>query len=313
MMRNSKILVSIVTPFFNEEDGVDVFFSAVFSEIGRLSQFEFEIVCVDDGSRDGTLAKLLEIKRQDGRLKVVELTRNFGKEAALSAGLDEARGQAVIPFDADLQDPPTLIGRLLAAWQQSNVDVVLAKRSDRTSDSVAKRMTAASYYGVHNLLSAVKIPPNVGDCRLMSRPVVDALKRLPEKQRFMKGLFAWVGFQSITVEYVRERRVTGRSKFSGWRLWNFALEGITSFSSWPLRVWTYIGMTGACATLTYALFILLRTLIYGVDVPGYASILVSILFFGSLQLVGLGVLGEYIGRIYIESKDRPAYLVRKMH
>lgn len=306
-------LVSIVCPFYNEGSGVTAFYEAMAAEMACLSRYDFEVVCVDDGSKDDTLARLIALSETDARFRVLELSRNFGKEAALTAGLDATHGDVVIPIDADLQDPPSLIGRLLDAWQQSNADVVLAKRSDRASDSAAKRFSAAAFYDMHNWLSQIKIPANVGDCRLMTRPVVEALKRLPEKQRFMKGLFAWVGFKSVTIEYTREKRFAGASKFSGWKLWNFALEGITSFSSVPLRIWMYVGMVGAVVTLAYGMFILLRTLIQGVDVPGYASLLVSILFFGSLQLIGLGVLGEYVGRIYMESKHRPTYLVRKTY
>lgn len=310
---NARQLISIVCPFYNEGPGVTAFYEAMAAEMTLLSAYDFEVVCVDDGSKDDTLIRLIALSDSDARFKVVELSRNFGKEAALTAGLDASHGDAVIPIDADLQDPPSLIGRLIKAWEESGVDVVLAKRSDRASDSAAKRFTAAAFYDMHNRMSQIKIPANVGDCRLMTRNVVEALKLLPEKQRFMKGLFAWVGFKSVTIEYAREKRFAGASKFSGWKLWNFALEGITSFSSWPLRVWTYIGMVCALVTFSYGLFILLRTLIQGVDVPGYASLLVSILFFGSLQLIGVGVLGEYIGRIYMESKHRPTYLVRKIH
>lgn len=308
-----KPLISIVCPFYNEGSGVAAFYEAVAAEMAILVSYDFEVVCVDDGSKDDTLTRLIALAGNDPRFRVVELSRNFGKEAALTAGLDASHGDAVIPIDADLQDPPSLIGRLIKAWEETGADVVLAKRSDRASDSAAKRFSAAAFYDMHNWVSQIKIPANVGDCRLMTRPVVEALKLLPEKQRFMKGLFAWVGFKSVTIEYTREKRFAGSSKFSGWKLWNFALEGITSFSSWPLRVWTYIGMFGALVTLSYGLFIVLRTLIQGVDVPGYASLLVSILFFGSLQLIGLGVLGEYVGRIYMESKHRPTYLVRKVH
>lgn len=306
-------LISIVCPFYNEGPGVSAFYDAMTAEFAQLPRYEFEVVCVDDGSKDDTLARLIALADNDARFRVVELSRNFGKEAALTAGLDAAHGDAVIPIDADLQDPPALIGRLIAAWEESGADVVLAKRSDRASDSVAKRFSAAAFYDMHNWVSQIKIPANVGDCRLMTRMVVDALKQLPEKQRFMKGLFAWVGFKTVTIEYTREKRFAGSSKFSGWKLWNFALEGITSFSSLPLRIWTYVGMVGALVTLGYGLFIVLRTIIQGVDVPGYASLLVSILFFGSLQLMGLGMLGEYVGRIYMESKRRPTYLVRKVY
>lgn len=310
----TKPKISIVCPFYNEGPGVMAFYDAMIREIAALEERYFvEFICVDDGSRDDTLSRLIVLAEQDSRFSVIELSRNFGKEAALTAGLNAALGDAVIPIDADLQDPPALIGRLIQAWEKSGADVVLAKRSDRNSDTLAKRFSAAAFYDMHNWVSQIKIPANVGDCRLMTRMVVEALKQLPEKQRFMKGLFAWVGFRTVTIEYTREKRYAGTSKFSGWKLWNFALEGITSFSSLPLRIWTYIGMAGALVTLTYGLFIVLRTLIHGVDVPGYASILVSILFFGSLQLIGLGMLGEYVGRIYMESKHRPTYLVRKVY
>jgi glycosyltransferase involved in cell wall biosynthesis len=279
----------------------------------RLVDYDFEVICVDDGSTDGTLRALIDISGQDSRFRVIELSRNFGKEAALSAGLDAAMGDIIIPMDADLQDPPSLIHDLVKAWEQSDVDVVLAKRSDRTTDSAIKRLSAAVFYNTYNRLSHMKIPNNVGDCRLMTRQVVEALKLMPEKQRFMKGLFTWVGFKAVTIEYQRQKRVSGKSKFSGWKLWNFALEGITSFSSLPLRVWTYVGVIGALCTFSYGLFIVFRTLTAGTDLPGYASLLVSILFFGSMQLIGLGVLGEYIGRIYMESKRRPTYLIRKTY
>ena len=292
---------------------MSAFYDAMTAEFAQLPGYKFEVVCVDDGSTDDTLARLMAMADKDSRFRVLELSRNFGKEAALTAGLDAAHGDAVIPIDADLQDPPALIGRLVAAWEESGADVVLAKRSERGSDSAAKRFSAAAFYDMHNWVSQIKIPANVGDCRLMTRMVVDALKQLPEKQRFMKGLFAWVGFKTVTIEYTREKRFAGTSKFSGWKLWNFALEGITSFSSLPLRIWTYVGMAGALVTLVYGLFIIFRTFILGVDVPGYASLLVSILFFGSLQLMGLGMLGEYVGRIYMESKQRPTYLVRQVY
>ena len=310
---DSKLLVSLVCPFHNEETGVDAFYEAITQEFSQLDAFNFEVVCVDDGSKDRTLELLIALSQKDSRFQVLELSRNFGKEAALTAGLDHAQGDLIIPLDSDLQDPPSLIGRLIRAWEESGADVVLAKRVDRQSDSLSKRLSAAAFYDTYNYLAHVKIPTNVGDCRLMTRIVVDALKLLPEKQRFMKGLFAWVGFKTVTIDYVRQSRTTGTTKFSGWKLWNFALEGITSFSSLPLRVWTYMGMTGALITVIYALFIVVRTLIYGVDLPGYASLFVAVLFLGSIQLIGIGVLGEYIGRTYMESKRRPTYLIRKTY
>jgi glycosyltransferase involved in cell wall biosynthesis len=311
-MTSAPALISLVVPFYNEETAIGVFRDAILGLMEQCHSVQFEVVCIDDGSRDQTLIHLLQLHQDDPRFRVLELSRNFGKEAALTAGLDAAKGDAVIPFDADLQDPPELIPLLIAEWQKG-AEVVLARRSDRTSDSLLKRKTAELFYRLHNHISNVNLPPNVGDFRLMDRSVVDALKCLPERQRFMKGLFAWVGFRTATVDYARPARSAGETKFSSWKLWNFALEGITSFSTVPLRIWSYIGGFCALLTLIYASFIVLRTLITGVDVPGYASLLVAILFFGSLQLMSVGLLGEYIGRIYLETKQRPAYIVRKEH
>lgn len=312
---STKLLVSLVCPFYNEELGVHALYEAVCQEISQLElgRYEFEVICVDDGSEDDTLKHLIKLTLEDQRFKVVELSRNFGKEAALTAGLDLAKGDLIIPLDSDLQDPPSLIGQLIRAWENSDADVVLAKRNDRRSDSFSKRITAAAFYDTYNFMAHLKIPTDVGDCRLMTRIVVDALKLLPEKQRFMKGLFAWVGFKTITIDYVRQPRVAGSTKFSIWKLWNFALEGITSFSTLPLRFWTYIGVTGALVTVTYGFFIMLRTLIFGADIPGYASLFVGLLFLGSVQLIGIGVLGEYMGRTYMEAKNRPTYLIRKTY
>lgn len=305
-------LISIVVPFYNEGEGVRAFYAGISALINQKNNIDYELVCVDDGSRDDTLAQLVALVGKDPKVRVVELSRNFGKEPALTAGLDVARGDAIIPMDADLQDPPELIPRLIEEWRQG-ADVVLARRSDRSSDTYLKRKTAEWFYRCHNRLSHIDIPENVGDFRLMDRSVVDALKQLPERQRFMKGLFAWVGFKVVSVDYVRPPRVAGDSKFSGWRLWNFAIEGITSFSTVPLKIWTYIGAASATLTFGYAGLIILRTLIYGKDLPGYASLLVSILFFGSLQLIGIGILGEYLGRVYMETKQRPIYLIRKQY
>lgn len=302
--------VSIVLPCYNEEATLSHFYRAITPVLASVPDVRFEILCVEDGSRDGTLSELLALARGDARIRVLELTRNFGKEAALTAGIDAARGDAVIPIDADLQDPPELIPVLIDRWRQG-AEVVLARRIDRRADSFIKRKMAEWFYRAHNRLSDVQIPANIGDFRLMDRKVVEALKRLPERQRFMKGLFAWVGFRTTSVDYVRNPRIAGPSKFSGWKLWNLALEGITSFSTAPLRIWTYIGCFGAMMTFLYAAFIVFRTLVRGVDLPGYASLLVAILFFGSLQLVSIGLLGEYIGRIYLETKQRPTYLVRR--
>jgi polyisoprenyl-phosphate glycosyltransferase len=302
--------ISIVAPFFNEELAVQHFYEAIKGIFNSLPNYVLELVCVDDGSSDGTLSQLVLLSKQDARIQVIEFSRNFGKEAALSAGIDFSTGDAVIPIDVDLQDPPGLIPEMISLWERG-AEVVLAKRVDRSSDTALKRVTASLFYRFHNFLSSeVQLPENVGDFRLMDRLVVDALKRLPERRRFMKGLFAWVGFKTISIDYVRASRAVGNSKFSGWKLWNFALEGITSFSLIPLKVWTYIGMLGAIFAFFYAIFVIIKTLIFGIDLPGYASLLVVTLFFGSLQLISLGIIGEYIGRIYFESKGRPLYIVR---
>lgn len=305
-------VVSLVVPFYNEGDGVEYFFQAIVPVLDSVADIRFEVVCVDDGSRDDTLPRLVALIARDRRFRVVELSRNFGKEAALTAGIEVARGDAIILIDADLQDPPELIPTLIVEWQRG-AEVVLARRKDRAADSFMKRKTAELFYRLQNRLSGVAIPENVGDFRLMDRVAVEAMKTLPERHRFMKGLFAWVGFKTVTVDYARKSRVAGATKFSGWKLWNLALEGITSFSTLPLKVWTYVGLSGALVTLFYGIFIVLRTLIYGRDVAGYASLLVAILFLGSLQLISIGVLGEYVGRIYLETKQRPNYIVRKQY
>jgi glycosyltransferase involved in cell wall biosynthesis len=311
-MQPEQKLVSVVVPFFNEEDGVVSFRDQLLAQLDLIADVSFEIICVDDGSKDGTLAALRAVADQDARFKVIELSRNFGKEAALTAGLDFAGGDAVIPIDADLQDPPEVIAAMIAAWR-AGAEVVEAKRVDRSTDSLVKRKSAAWFYKLHNRLSKTKISENVGDFRLMDRVVVDALKRLPERQRFMKGLFAWVGFRTVTIDYARAARAAGETKFSFFSLWNFAMEGFTSFSTAPLKLWTYLGVASAVLTFAYGVFIVLRTLISGIEVPGYASLLVAVLFFGSVQLISIGLLGEYIGRIYIETKLRPVYIVRKIY
>ena len=310
--RTTHPLISIVTPFFNESTGVLLFFEEVLETTRRIEGVRFEFICIDDGSEDNTLSHLITLASADSRIRVIELSRNFGKESALTAGIDAARGDAIIPMDGDLQDPPELIATLIEKWREG-AEIVLARRIDRHSDSWLKRNTATWFYRAHNAFSEVRIPPNVGDFRLMDRVAIDALKRMPERQRFMKGLFSWVGFRTEIVDYVRGSRKVGNSKFSGWKLWNFAIDGFTSFSTAPLKIWIYAGATGAFLSFLYGSYILVRTLVMGIDWPGYASMMVVVLFMGSLQLLSIGVLGEYIGRIYIESKQRPNYLVRALH
>lgn len=300
--------LSIVCPMYNEEEALTPFLDRLLPILADTGE-SFEIICVNDGSRDATLERLLDARQQYPGIIVLNLSRNFGKEAALTCGINHAKGDAVIPIDADLQDPPELIPEMLALWHQG-FDVVLAQRTDRSSDHLLKRKTAEWFYLLHNAISDSPIPPNVGDFRLMDRKVVEALKALPERRRFMKGLFAWVGFRQAVIPYSREARQAGMSKFSGWHLWNFALEGITSFSTAPLRIWTYLGLCIALVAFAYGTFIVGRVLLLGRDMPGYASLITVILFLGGVQLIGLGVLGEYLGRIYLETKGRPVYIVR---
>ena len=299
--------ISIIAPCYNEEETIEPFLRRIEEILTQINE-PYEIVFINDGSRDNTLNVLLNAKQNFKNIRIINFSRNFGKEAALTAGLDKARGEAAIPIDVDLQDPPELIKELVAKWREG-YDVVLAKRADRTSDSFAKRVSADLFYKLNGKISNVDIPNNVGDFRLMSKRVVEALKQLPENQRFMKGLFAWVGFKTIAIEYVREKREAGQSSFNGWKLWNFALDGITSFSTLPLRIWLYIGALVSFLSFLYGSFIILKTLIFGVDLPGYASLAVIMLFLGGIQLIGIGILGEYIGRIYSESKCRPSYII----
>ena len=310
MIENKK--VSIVTPFFNEKDSIDLFYREICLVIKQVVNIDFEVICVDDGSSDETLARLVSIANSDSRFIVIELSRNYGKEAALTAGIDAASGDAVIPIDADLQAPPELIQDMILEWI-NGAEVVLARRIDRTSDSLLKRKTAELFYKYYNYISDIEIPSNVGDFRLLDRIVVDAVKNLPERQRFMKGIFAWVGFRTVILDYKRKERKKGKTSFSWTSLFKLAVEGITSFSTAPLRIWSVIGIFGSLFSLTYAFWIAIRTMVYGIDIPGYASLLIAIIFFGSMQLVSVGVLGEYIGRIYIETKKRPLYIVRKQY
>ena len=305
-------LLTLAVPFYNEAATIQAFADAILPVLDSVPDTQWEIVCVDDGSSDGTLLKLVALAQVDPRFRVLEFSRNFGKEAALTAAIDAAKGAAVVPIDADLQDPPELIAQMVQAWR-NGAEVVLARRSDRSSDGMMKRQTAAWFYKLHNRLSKTKIPENVGDFRLMDRIVVDALKQLPERQRFMKGLFAWVGFRTVTIDYARAPRTAGETKFSGFALWNFALEGLTGFSTAPLKIWTYLGALCALGTLLYAIYLITVTVLFGNKVPGYTSLFVAITFFGSVQLISVGLLGEYIGRIYVETKQRPAYLIRKTY
>jgi glycosyltransferase involved in cell wall biosynthesis len=304
------IELSIAVPVCNEEEVIALFLERIMPILAGITP-DFEIVFVNDGSRDHTLEVLMAARQADSRIKIIDLSRNFGKEAALSAALAFASGRAVIPIDVDLQDPPGLIPVMVAKWREG-YDVVLAKRTDRSADSLMKRLTSRLFYKFIDRLSDIDIPADIGDFRLMDRRVVDALGRLPERARFMKGLFAWLGFRQAVVEYVRPARAAGQSKWKPLALWRLALEGIVSFSSLPLKLWSYIGVLCAASGILYGSYLIGRVLVFGVDVPGYASLASFILFFNGLVLVGLGVVGEYVARIFTEVKARPLYLVRDM-
>lgn len=304
--------LSLVVPVYNEAETVELFVDRVARVFAPHPAIRLEILFVNDGSADATLPRLLELQRRDRRLRIVDLSRNFGKEAALTAGLQTASGDVVVPIDVDLQHPPELVLDMIAQWR-AGFEVVLARRVNRGDETWARRTTANGFYRIHNMISAPRLPENVGDFRLMDRRVVDVLNSLPESRRFMKGLFAWAGFRTTTLDYVCSDRVAGATKFNAWKLWNFALEGLTSFSTVPLRIWTYIGFGVSFASFVFALSIIFKVLVHGIDLPGYPSIMVAVTFLGGLQLIGIGVLGEYLGRTYIEAKRRPAYVVRQVY
>jgi polyisoprenyl-phosphate glycosyltransferase len=303
-------LLSVVVPVKNEENGILPFVDRVGPILDAISADSgWEILFVDDGSTDATLAAIVAANMRDPRVRALSLSRNFGKEAALSAGLDHARGNAVIPMDADMQDPPEVLPEMVAKWREGH-EMVFGVRRSRDEDSLAKRVTAGLFYRAHNMVSADKIPENAGDFRLMDRKVVDVIRAMPERNRFMKGLFAWAGFHQAAVEYDRAERETGKTKFNYWKLWTLALDGITSASTVPLRIWSYVGALVALFAFGYGTFLAVDTMMFGNSVPGYASIMTSVLFLGGIQLISLGVLGEYVGRILTETKQRPLYVVR---
>jgi polyisoprenyl-phosphate glycosyltransferase len=301
-------LISIVVPAYNEADGIAEF-NRRLSDIRAKLWERSEVIYVNDGSRDDTFAILRLLRERDPTISIVNLSRNFGKEIALTAGLDHSHGDAVIVIDADLQDPPELIPVLIKRWREDEADVVFARRSSRAGESWFKKVTAYGFYRVINAISRQRVPVDTGDFRLLSRRAVDAVTMLRERHRFMKGLFAWIGYRQVAVPYERDSRLAGFTKWNYWRLWNFSLEGITSFSIAPLKVATYIGLFAAIIAVVYGILIIGRTILFGNPVPGYPSLLVIMLFLGGVQLVSLGIIGEYVGRIFNETKQRPLYLV----
>lgn len=304
--------VSIVIPVFNEQDGISPFLDAARPAVDRALALigpgaRAEYLFVDDGSTDRSADVLAILSRMNPDIACVTLSRNFGKEAALAAGIDHARGDAVIPIDVDLQDPPEVIVDMVRHWL-AGAQVVNARRTDRSSDGWFKRWSAHGFYALLNRLSDYPIPENVGDFRLLDRQAVDVIKQLGEQARFNKGLFSWIGFRVATVDYVRAARETGATKWRLGKLWSLAIDGITASTTMPLRIWSYIGGSIALMAFAYAGFLVVRTTITGVDVPGYASIMVAVLMLGGLNLLSLGIIGEYLGRVAREVRQRPLYV-----
>ncbi len=309
-MRSRAELISIVVPAYNEEAGLSELVRRV-SDVMKGAGLRFEIVFVNDGSSDGTLAEMVRLRRSEDAITVVNLSRNFGKEIAMTAGIEHARGDAMVILDADLQDPPEIIPEMVATWREG-YDTVYAQRASREGETWFKKLTARAFYKTVAALGPAPIPPNVGDFRLISRRVADALLMLPEQHRFMKGLYAWVGFPSKAVVFDRGARYSGSTKWNYWKLWNFALEGITSFTIAPLKIATYLGLTVALCAFAYGSYIVIRTLFIGDPVPGFPTVIVTVLFLGGVQLIVLGLLGEYIGRVFNETKRRPLYLTESV-
>jgi len=306
---NSETLISIVVPAYNEQEVLPAFHERLTSALSDLT-YAIEIVYINDGSTDGTLAIMDELYAKDPRVTLVDLSRNFGKEIALTAGLHKAQGDAIVVIDADLQDPPELIPQLVAEWEQG-FDVVYAKRSQRRGESWLKKTTASLFYRLMQRVSKVKIPEDTGDFRILSRRAVNALNTFSEQHRFMKGLFSWIGYRQKAIAYQRDPRLAGKTKWNYWRLWNLALDGITSFTIAPLKISTYVGLLTAISAFAYGIYMIIDTLLHGNPVPGYPSLIVIILMLGGVQLVAIGILGEYLGRIFNETKRRPLYFINE--
>ncbi|MBV1702678.1 MAG: glycosyltransferase family 2 protein [Hyphomicrobiales bacterium] len=299
--------ISVVVPVFNEQENIRALANRLVGVLTPAVQ-SFEVIFVDDGSRDATLLALKEMNAGDARVSSVVLSRNFGKEVAIAAGLDAARGDAVVIMDADLQHPPEVIPSFIAKWREGYRNVY-GERIDRAHDSQVRRFFAKRFYKLFEAFGEIALPPGAGDFRLLDRQAVVALQAMGERARFSKGLYSWIGFKSVGVPFDVAPRAAGQSKFSYRKLTRFALDGLMSFSSLPLRVWTYVGTAISSFALSMALYFLIETLIYGARAPGFPSLIVSLLFFAGVQLMSLGILGEYIGRIFSEVKRRPLYLV----
>ncbi len=304
--------LSVIVPVYNEEQSIDIFFCAFMEFKDTLVEkgYTANVLFVDDGSKDKTADILSRLTASNTCCSAIVFSRNFGKEAALFAGLKNCDGDLIIPMDVDLQDPFELIFEMITAYEKG-ADVVLARRANRGTDTFVKRFSAQWFYRLNNKMSTLKLEENVGDFRLMTRQVVNEIISLQENQLFMKGLMSWVGFETVVVNYSRPGRTQGKTKFNYIKLWNLAVQGITSFSTLPLKVWTYFGSIIALLSFLYGLKIIVEKLFFGINASGYASLMVAILFFGGVQLIGIGVLGEYLGRTYLETKRRPRYIIKK--
>lgn len=312
MPQTSKETITILIPCYNEDAVIDLCHREIASVLQELP-YNFEVIYVNDGSTDETLSHLQAIQKEDSRVVIINLSRNFGKEAAMTAGIDHAKGDALIILDADLQDPPALIPDIIQCWKETGADVVYGQRIVREGETWLKKTTAVGFYNLMNqIASTVKIPKNTGDFRLMNRRSIDALIQLREKHRFMKGLFAWIGYKQVAFQYNRAPRAAGETKWNYFKLWNFAMEGIAAFSTLPLRIASFLGLLISIFAFSFGLFILLRTLFFGVDVEGWASLMVMLTFLSGIQLLSIGVLGEYIGRIFGEVKGRPLYFIESV-
>jgi len=310
MQKNTELL-SIIIPFYNEQEVITECQARLSSAVQTINM-NVEMIYINDGSKDNTLSILTKLLETDSRIKIIDLSRNFGKEIAMTAGIDAAKGDAVIVIDADLQDPPELMPKMVEKWREG-FDVVYAKRVERKGESFMKKLTARLFYKLINKISDTEIPENVGDFRLMSRQAVNALNEVRERKRFMKGLFAWIGFPQTAIEYSRDPRFAGETNWNYGKLIKFAVEGISSFTQEPLRLATYAGFLTALGAFIFGLYFIAKTLIFGEAVQGFTTLITVILFFSGVQLLSIGILGEYIGHMFIESKQRPLYFVKKTY
>ena len=304
--------LTVVVPAYNESEGLREFHKRLAAVLDGMPDLDSAVLYIDDGSRDDTYAIMCELRERDPRVATLKLARNFGKELALTAGLDHVTSGAAVVIDADLQDPPELIPTFVQHWREG-YDVVYGTRASRAGETGFKKMTASGFYRVMEKLSATPIPRDTGDFRLLSRRALDALGQVRERQRFMKGLFTWVGYRQLPVVYHRDPRHAGETKWNYWKLWNFAIDGITSFSGAPLKLATYVGLIASAVAFLFAIWVLGKALVFGDPVRGYPSLMVVVLFLGGVQLMALGVIGEYLGRLYVEAKQRPLYLVDEYH